>query len=102
MKDLDIVALQNQRNKLRYEAQSKRPCSAWVAHRKVRNEIKQKINITTTSLNSKNTKDRPKAIHGILNPKSTTLKGNINDIKKLFNSTAEHLTGKEPVKTFDI
>ena len=41
MKDLDIVALQNQRNKLRYEAHSKRTTSAWVAYRKVRNEIKQ-------------------------------------------------------------
>ena len=74
MKDLDIVALQNQRNKLKYEAYSKRTRSAWVAYRKVRNEIKQKINTTKTSfykniLNSKNTKDIWKVIRRILNPK---------------------------------
>ena len=62
MKDLDIVALQNQRNKLRYEAHSKKARSAWVAYRQVRSEIKQKINTTKTSfykniVNSKNTKD---------------------------------------------
>ena len=62
MKDLDIVALLNQRNKLRYEAHSKRTRSTWVAYWKVRNKIKQKINTTKTTfykniLNSKNTKD---------------------------------------------
>ena len=76
MKDLDIVALQNQRNKLRYEAHSKRTTSAWLAYRKVRNEIKQKINTTITSfcksiLNSRNTKDIWKIIHRMLNPKKS-------------------------------
>ena len=48
MKDLDIVALQNQRNKLRYEAHSRRTRSAWAAYGKVRSEVKQKINTTKT------------------------------------------------------
>ena len=99
MKDLDIVLLQNQRNKLRFEAHLKMPRSAWVAYRKVRNEIRQKINTTKTSfykniLNSKNTKIIWKVIHHILNPKSTTLERNVNDINKLFNSTAERVTDK--------
>ena len=41
IKDLDIVALQNQRNKSRY-AHLKSTRSTWVAYRKIRNEIKQK------------------------------------------------------------
>ena len=99
MKDLDIVLLQNQRNKLRYEAHLKMPRPAWVAYRKVRSEIRQKINTTKTScykniLNSKNTKIIWKVIHRILNPKSTTLERNVNDINKLFNSTAERVTDK--------
>ena len=99
MKDLDIVLLQNQRNKLRYEAHLKMPRSTWVAYRKVRSEIRQKINTTKTSfykniLNSKNTKIIWKVIHRILNPKSTTLERNVNDINKLFNSTAERGTDK--------
>ena len=107
MKDLDIVALQNQRNKLKYEAYSKRTRSAWVAYRKVRNEIKQKINTTKTSfykniLNSKNTKDIWKVIRRILNPKSTTSEGNVDDINKFVNSTAACVTDKEPIKTSDI
>ena len=74
---MNIVALQNQRNKLRYEAHLEKTRSAWVAYRKVRNEIKLKINTTKTSfyksiLNSKNMKDIWKDIHRILNPKSTT------------------------------
>ena len=48
MKDVDIVALQNQRNKLKYEALSKRTRSARVAYRKGRNKIKQKRNTTKT------------------------------------------------------
>ena len=48
MKDLDIVALQNQRNKLRYEAHSRRTRSVWAAYGKVRSEVKQKINTTKT------------------------------------------------------
>ena len=47
IKDLDIVALQNQRNKLRY-AHLKSTRSTWVAYRKIRNEIKQKKNATKT------------------------------------------------------
>ena len=48
IKDLDILELQNHRNKLRYKAHSKRARSAWVAHWKVRYKIKQKINTTKT------------------------------------------------------
>ena len=89
MKDPDIVALQNQRYKLRYKAHSKRTRSAWGAYRKTRNEIKQKINATrtlfyTNFLNSKNTKIIWKVIHRILNPKSTTLEGYVNDNNKFF------------------
>ena len=107
MKDEDIGALQNQRNKLRYEAQSKRARSAWVGYRKVRNEIKPKLNSTKTSfdkknLNSKNTKGIRRFIHRIPNPKSTTLKGNLNDINKFVNSTAERVAGKESVETSNI
>ena len=107
MKDVDIVALQNQRNKLRYEAHSKRTRSAWVAYKKVRNDIKQKINTTKTLfykniLNSKNTKDMWKASHRTLNPKSTTLEGNLSDINNFFHSTAARVTSKESVKTSDI
>ena len=99
MKDEDIGALQNQRNKLRYEAQSKRARSAWVGYRKVRNEIKPKLNSTKTSfdkkiLNSKNTKDIWRFF--------TTLKGNLNDINKFVNSTAERVAGKESVETSNI
>ena len=107
MKNVDTVALQNQRNKLRYEAHSKRTRSAWDAYKKVRNGIKQKMNTTKalfykTILNSKNAKDMWKAFHRILNPKSTTLEGNLSDINNFFHSTAAHVTGKEPVKTSDI
>ena len=75
--------------------------------RKVRNEVKQKINTTKTLfckkiLNSKNTKDIWKVIHDILNAKRKTLEGNVNDINKFFNCTAAHVAGKEPVKTSDI
>ena len=61
MKDLDIVALQNQRDKLRFETQLKRTRSVWGAYTKIRNELKQKINTTKTLffkniLNSKNTR----------------------------------------------
>ena len=99
MKDEDIGALQNQRNKLRYEAHSKRARSAWVGYRKVRNEIKPKLNSTKTSfdkkiLNSKNTKDIWRFF--------TTLKGNLNDINKFVNSTAERAAGKESVETSNI
>ena len=85
MKDLDKAPPQNQRNKLRYEAYSKKTRSARFAYRKVRNEIKQKINTTKTSsynniLNSKNAKDKWKVIHCILKPKCTTLEGNADDI----------------------
>ena len=48
MKDLDIFALQNQRNKLRYEVHSRRTRSTWVAYGKVRSEVKQKIYTTKT------------------------------------------------------
>ena len=107
LKDLDIVTLQNQRNKLTYKAHSRSTRSAWAAYRKVRNEIKYNINTTKTSfykniLNSKNTKDIWKIIHRILNPKSTTLKGNLNYINGFFNSTTTRVTTKEPVKTCDI
>ena len=100
MTDLDIVALQNKRNKLKYEALSKRARSAWVAYRKVRNEIKQKINTIKTSFykniwNSKNTKYIWKVTHRILSPKSTTVQGNVNDMNKCFNSTAACLTCKQ-------
>ena len=83
MKDLDMAAIQNQRNKLRYEADSERTRSASVKYRKVRKEIKQKINTTKASfykkiLNSKNTKDIWKVIHHILNQKNTTLEGNFS------------------------
>ena len=66
-----------------------------------------KINIIKTSfykniLNSKNMKDIWKVIYRILNPKSTTLEGNVNDINKFFNNTAARVTGKEPVKMSDI
>ena len=102
-RDLDMVALQNQRNKLRYKAHSRRTISAWVAYRKVKNEIKQKIITTKTLfykniLNSKNAEDMWKVIHRILNPKSTTLEGNVNDINKFCSRTAR-IAGKEPVKT---
>ena len=98
-KDLDIVVIQNQRNKLRYKAYSKRTRSAWVAYRKVRKEIKQKINTTKTScykniFNSKSTKDIWNVIHRIFNPKSAILEGNINDINKLFISASARATGK--------
>ena len=53
-------------------------------------------------MTSKNTKDVWKVIHRILNPKNTTLEGNVNDINKFFNTTAAHVTGKQPVKTCDI
>ena len=87
MKDLDMAAIQNQRNKLRYEADSERTRSASVKYRKVRKEIKQKINTTKASfykkiLNSKNTKDIWKVIHHILNQKNITLEGNLNDVNK--------------------
>ena len=47
-------------------------------------------------------KDIWKVIHRILNLKSTTLKGNVNNINKFFNSTAARVTDKETVKTSDI
>lgn len=53
MKDLDIVVLQNQRDKLGYEAHLERTRSAWVACKKIRSKFKQKIN-TTKTLFSKN------------------------------------------------
>ena len=67
----------------------------------------QTINTTKTSFykniwNSKNTKDIWKVVHHILNPKSTTLEGNVNDINKFSNTTTERVTGKEAVKTSDI
>ena len=98
-KDLDIVVIQNQRDKLRYKAYSKRTRPAWVAYRKVRKEIKQKINTTKTSFyknifNSKSTKDIWNVIHCIFNPKSAILEGNINDINKFFISASARATGK--------
>ena len=73
----------------------------------IQDEIKKEINTIKTSfykniLNSKNTKDIWKVIHRILNPKSTTVEGNKNDINKVFNSTATSLTDKKTVKTSDI
>ena len=74
MDDPDIVSLQNQRNKLRYEAHSKRTAQ--------NDQLgvhtgKQKRNTTgalfyKNILNSKNTKHIWKVIHPILNPKSST------------------------------
>ena len=102
MKDLDIVAPQNQRSKLRYKTHLKRTRLAWVAYSKVTNEIKQKINICFTKnfLNSTKTKFIWKVIHCFLNPKTTTLEGNLND--KFFNSIVGRVTGKKPVKSSDI
>ena len=53
-------------------------------------------------MNSKNTKDIWKFIHRIPNPKSTTLKENLNDINKFVNSIAERVAGKESVETSNI
>ena len=102
MKDLDIVAPQNQRSKLRYKTHLKRTRLAWVAYSKVTNEIKQKINICFTKnfLNSTKTKFIWKVIHCFLNPKTTSLEGNLND--KFFNSIVGRVTGKKPVKSSDI
>ena len=85
----------------------KKTISAWVAYRKIRNKIKQKINTTKTSfykniLNSNNTKDTWKVIHCIFNPQITALEGILNYMSKYFNSTAARITSKEPVKTSEI
>ena len=74
---------------------------------KERHGIKQKINTTKTPfykniLHSKNMKDIWKVIHHILNPKSTTLEGNVNDINKFFNSPVACVAGKEQIKMSDI
>ena len=53
-------------------------------------------------MNSKNTKNIWKVIHHILNPKTTTLEGNVNDVNNFFNSTTACVTGKELVKMSDI
>ena len=49
-----------------------------------------------------NMKDIWKVIHHILNSKTTTLEGNVNDINNFFDNTATRITCKEPVKKSDI
>jgi len=101
MKDLDIVELQNKRDKLRYEAHQNQTTETWSLFRQVRNEIKQKINQTKTIfykklLSSKNSKDTWNIIHRILKPSNPTIKANVNDLNEFFNSTSERTTGRKP------
>lgn len=90
------------KKQIKVKTHLKRTRLAWVAYSKVTNEIKQKINICFTKnfLNSTKTKFIWKVIHCFLNPKTTTLEGNLND--KFFNSIVGRVTGKKPVKSSDI
>ena len=95
------------KKQIKVRSNSKKTISAWVAYRKIRNKIKQKINTTKTSfykniLNSNNMKDTWKVIHCILNPQITAVEGILNYMHKYFNSTAARITSKEPVKTSEI
>ena len=48
-----------------------------------------------------NNKEIWKTIYGILNPSTTTIKGNVNKRNKYFNDTAKRVIEKSPTKFSD-
>ena len=53
-------------------------------------------------LNLNNKKEIWKNIYHILNPSTTTIKGNVNEINKFFGNTAKRVSMKSPTKFSDI
>ena len=107
LKHLDVMSLQQQRNKLRCAAHRTKSDADWDAYRKVRNELKTKLRETkrkflNSALSSRRPKDVWKTIHIVLSPSPQQIKANVNDLNKHFNSTAEKILECSPSNMDDL
>lgn len=107
LKHLDIMSLQQQRDKLRCTAHRTKSGTDWEAYRKARNELKTKIKETKrkflkSALSSRRPKDVWKTIHRVLSPSPRLIKANVNDLNKHFNSTAERILECSPSNMEDL
>lgn len=101
MKDLNIVQLQKERDKLRYISHQQQTNENWLLFRQKRNEIKSVIKQTKTmfyrkALSANRPKEIWKTINRILNPPPNRIKEDPNKLNNHFNSTAERITSQKP------
>ena len=87
MENIDIVALQREKDQLRYKAHLRKTEKNWNSYRQIRNKIKGKINERKTlykkALHLKNSQEIWKTIYCLLNPSTTTSKGNVSGINNI-------------------
>ena len=100
MKQLDIIELQNQRDKYTFLAHNIPSKENWINFRNARNKLTKKIKTKTAFykkiLTSKNSKEIWKIVHCILNPSEKTLEADTNELNKYFNQTGKRLTTTKP------
>ena len=101
MKDLQISALQRQRNHLRQNLKNDRDdVNTLKELKKVRNQLKTKIRSTKKNflknlLRSRNSPETWKVINNVLHPKINKVDVNPGEINKFFNTTSTRTTGKQ-------
>ena len=94
----DIRQLQAERDKLRLEAHNKNNDESWAAFRTIPNKIKGVISKAKRSffikaLSSKHPKEVWRVIHRVLNPSTSPLRADPNQLNKYFIATTERTMG---------
>ena len=103
----DIRQLQAERDKLRLEAHNKNNDESWAAFRTIRNKIKVVISKAKRSffikaLSSKRPKEVWRVIHRVLNPSTSPLRADPDQLNKYFIATNERTLGTLPDITSDL
>lgn len=107
MKDLQINALQQERNRLRKAAHTTQLSTDWTLFRNVRNKLKKCINETKCSfyrkaLSSKRPKEVWNVINRILHPNNKTIKHDPENLNNHFNTVAEKLTNRKSLTSTEL
>lgn len=107
MKDLQINALQQERNRLRKAAHTTQLSTDWTLFRNVRNKLKKCINETKGSfyrkaLSSKRPKEVWNVINRILHPNNKTIKHDPETLNNHFNTVAEKLTNRKSLTSTEL
>ena len=101
MKDLNITELQRKRNLLRQlQSENRNDQEILKELRKVRNELKKKINTTKKTflrklLSNKNSSETWKVINKVLHPKTKRVDVDPDEVNTFFNTTATRTTGQQ-------
>ena len=103
----DIRQLQAERDKLRLEAHNKNNDVSWAAFRTTRNKIKvvtgkAKRSFFLNALSSKRPKEVWRVIHRVLNPSTSPLRADPDQLNKYFIATNERTLGTSPDVTSDL